>query len=113
MTSRKGKKLTGPLAKLRRRQQDRKCFYCRESLNGDESPDHFIPRTRGGRDAWTNLVIAHRRCNLDKGERLPTCAEFEKFREVTGHMPPRTQTAIRQMKIDQRLDDFDHRVNTP
>mgnify|MGYP001810419308 CR=1 FL=1 len=33
--------------------------------------DHVIPRSRGGRTNWTNVVTACSCCNLMKGNRLP------------------------------------------
>jgi len=48
------------------------CQYC-----GDEFPaqdltfDHVIPRSRGGRTTWENVVTACSCCNLKKGSRLP------------------------------------------
>jgi 5-methylcytosine-specific restriction endonuclease McrA len=30
-----------------------------------------VPRSRGGQDAWDNVVAACRRCNHHKGNRLP------------------------------------------
>jgi 5-methylcytosine-specific restriction endonuclease McrA len=48
------------------------CMYC-----GDEFPeghltrDHVIPLSRGGRDAWSNVVAACKGCNARKGNRLP------------------------------------------
>lgn len=46
-----------------------RCQYCnqRERL----TVDHVIPRSRGGRDQWTNLVAACIRCNNKKGNRTP------------------------------------------
>ncbi|MGH7211460.1 MAG: HNH endonuclease [Acetobacteraceae bacterium] len=48
------------------------CQYC-----GDRHPtpdltfDHVVPRSRGGRTIWTNVVTACGGCNLRKGSRLP------------------------------------------
>jgi len=48
------------------------CLFC-----GQEHPeegltrDHVIPLSRGGRDAWSNVVSACRRCNAHKGRRTP------------------------------------------
>jgi 5-methylcytosine-specific restriction endonuclease McrA len=48
------------------------CQYC-----GDRRPtpdltfDHVIPRSRGGRTTWENVVTACGFCNLRKGSRLP------------------------------------------
>ncbi|NJO55367.1 MAG: HNH endonuclease, partial [Rhodospirillales bacterium] len=33
--------------------------------------DHVIPRARGGRTEWVNVVTACEPCNLRKGHRLP------------------------------------------
>lgn len=51
------------------KRDDYSCVYCnaRESL----TLDHVIPRSRGGRDSWDNLVTACQRCNTEKGDRTP------------------------------------------
>ena len=45
------------------------CQYC----GGHEELtfDHVIPRSRGGRTTWENVVAACSACNLKKGNRLP------------------------------------------
>lgn len=44
-----------------------------ESLSGmhPDGPtvDHIVPLSRGGWDGWDNVQLAHRRCNLAKGNR--------------------------------------------
>jgi len=48
------------------------CQYCGESLpTHDLTFDHVIPRARGGRTSWENVVTACSPCNLVKGSRLP------------------------------------------
>lgn len=46
------------------------CQYC-----GSEKPgltvDHVIPRSRGGRSVWENIVAACAACNRRKGSRMP------------------------------------------
>lgn len=37
----------------------------------DFTVDHIIPRSRGGRDQWTNTACACSSCNHRKGDRLP------------------------------------------
>jgi 5-methylcytosine-specific restriction endonuclease McrA len=37
----------------------------------DFSIDHIIPRSRGGKDTWTNTICACAACNHRKGNRLP------------------------------------------
>jgi 5-methylcytosine-specific restriction endonuclease McrA len=49
-----------------------RCQYCgREPGVRDLNVDHVVPRSRGGRDSWDNLVIACRPCNLQKGKNTP------------------------------------------
>jgi 5-methylcytosine-specific restriction endonuclease McrA len=45
------------------------CQYCR--AGEDLTFDHVIPRSRGGRTTWENIVTACARCNLSKGGRTP------------------------------------------
>lgn len=48
------------------------CQYCGLSFSAqDLTFDHVIPRSRGGRTVWTNVVAACGPCNLRKGNRLP------------------------------------------
>ncbi len=49
------------------------CQYCSQRLPTPQLTfDHVIPRSRGGRTSWGNVVAACSRCNLKKGNRLPT-----------------------------------------
>ena len=41
------------------------CQYC--GAMGEMTFDHVIPRSRGGRTTWENVVAACGRCNLKKG----------------------------------------------
>lgn len=44
------------------------CLYCGKFFLGKElTRDHIIPRCRGGKDKWVNVVAACRRCNQYKG----------------------------------------------
>jgi 5-methylcytosine-specific restriction endonuclease McrA len=46
--------------------------YTGKLLRPDEgSLDHILPRSRGGADAWENLVWAAKEVNARKGNRLP------------------------------------------
>jgi 5-methylcytosine-specific restriction endonuclease McrA len=48
------------------------CQYCGEPFaSHDLTFDHVIPRSRGGRTTWENVVTACSVCNLLKGSRLP------------------------------------------
>lgn len=55
------------------RERDRnRCQYTGRVLTPHEgSLDHVVPRSRGGRDTWENLVWAARDVNQRKADRLP------------------------------------------
>ena len=44
------------------------CAYCKGPA---ETIDHVLPRSRGGRHAWENVVAACAKCNHTKGDRTP------------------------------------------
>jgi 5-methylcytosine-specific restriction endonuclease McrA len=45
------------------------CQYC--GSKDDLTFDHVIPRSKGGRTTWENVVTACAPCNLRKSDRLP------------------------------------------
>ncbi len=48
------------------------CQYCDYKRPAPELTfDHVIPRARGGRTSWENVVTACGACNLRKGSKLP------------------------------------------
>jgi 5-methylcytosine-specific restriction endonuclease McrA len=49
--------------------------------------DHVIPRSRGGRTSWDNVVTACGPCNLRKGSRLPRECQ------MIPHQAPRQPTS--------------------
>lgn len=49
-----------------------RCCYCGRGFPSDElNLEHVVPRSRGGRTDWFNVVTACIPCNLRKGNRLP------------------------------------------
>lgn len=46
------------------------CQYCGKH-GGELTVDHVVPKSRGGRSVWENLVTACRGCNLKKKNRTP------------------------------------------
>lgn len=49
-----------------------RCQYCGCVPREDDlTIDHVIPRSRGGRTTWENVVLACTRCNTRKGNHLP------------------------------------------
>ena len=48
------------------------CQYCAErGSTADLTFDHVLPKSRGGRTTWENVVTACAGCNLEKGGRTP------------------------------------------
>ena len=59
-------------AKTIRDRDGNRCQYTGVLLRPDEgSLDHVLPRSRGGKDAWENLVWSDKTVNAKKGNRLP------------------------------------------
>jgi len=54
------------------------CQYCRRKLPVEECTfDHVIPRVRGGKTCWTNVVLCCTNCNCKKGGRTPEEASMQ------------------------------------
>ena len=44
------------------------CQYCKQMFSNKElTLDHVIPRSKGGKTTWTNIVSACKQCNNQKG----------------------------------------------
>ena len=50
------------------RRDNHRCAYCGKVAN---TIDHVQPKSRGGADAWDNLVAACVRCNNEKADKTP------------------------------------------
>ena len=77
------------------------CQYC--DRRNDLTIDHVIPRSRGGRDTWDNVVVACLRCNVTKGSRTPKEAGMKlkttpcrPFNFVHFELSKQHQTNVRQ-----------------
>jgi 5-methylcytosine-specific restriction endonuclease McrA len=47
-----------------------KCFYCKVDISlSDATLDHKLARSKGGENKLSNLVVACRFCNHEKGDR--------------------------------------------
>jgi 5-methylcytosine-specific restriction endonuclease McrA len=73
--------------------QGGRCFYCGEPVGAKATFDHLIPQAYGGTDDPGNIVLAHRRCNRAKADRLPTPEEIDRLvaqrkRSRLGVWPP-------------------------
>ena len=59
-----------------------RCQYCGARKPTDElTYDHVIPRSRGGRTTWTNIVTCCESCNRHKADRTPGEAGMRLQRE--------------------------------
>lgn len=59
-------------ARAIRERDGNRCQYTGRVLRPEEgSLDHVLPRSRGGKDEWTNLVWSDKAVNAKKGNRLP------------------------------------------
>lgn len=53
------------------------CQYCGVIQSSRElTIDHVLPRSRGGKNTWTNLVACCKKCNQKKRDRTPTEASM-------------------------------------
>jgi len=59
-----------------------KCQYCSKE---DESQaltiDHVVPRSKGGKNTWQNLVTACKKCNQKKGDKTPKEANMKLLKQ--------------------------------
>ena len=63
------------------------CQYCSKVFDVRElNLDHVVPRDKGGRTTWENLVTSCIRCNTRKGNKLPSEARMFPLQEPR---PPR------------------------
>lgn len=60
------------------------CQYCGGKFTTEDlTYDHVIPRSRGGKTEWTNIVTCCITCNRDKGGRTPQEAGMRLVRKPT------------------------------
>src|SRR5439155_18739275 len=85
---------------------DETCQYCGKRSR-DLTLDHIVPRSRGGKSTWDNLVASCRACNGRKGNRL--------LKEVNMHLirQPRALTQeyagfflLRYPKLREAYEQF-------
>lgn len=58
------------------------CQYCGEMLSKDyETLDHIIPKCRGGKHSWKNVVACCKQCNARKADNTPEEANMPLLRQ--------------------------------
>jgi 5-methylcytosine-specific restriction endonuclease McrA len=76
-----------------------RCQYCGKKFATDAlSLDHVVPRVRGGKATWDNIVCACLRCNVRKGGRTPREAGMKLVKEP---IAPRTSPVV-TVKLSHR-----------
>lgn len=54
------------------------CQYCAQQFRPEALTfDHLIPKSRGGKTTWENVVTACSKCNLRKGNFLPDVVKMQ------------------------------------
>lgn len=54
------------------------CQYCTQKVALDKfTYDHVLPRSRGGKTAWDNIVVSCLKCNQRKEDRTPEEAKMK------------------------------------
>jgi 5-methylcytosine-specific restriction endonuclease McrA len=82
------------------------CQYCLQRLSTAElSLDHVMPRSRGGKTTWDNVVSACRRCNVRKGSRTPAEANMGLRRPA---YKPQRNPAVSIKLADERYASWKH-----
>ncbi len=76
-----------------------RCQYCSHRGAGKElTLDHVLPRSRGGKHCWTNVVTACYRCNDRKGRLTPREANMHLLRDPVA---PKRSPEIKR-KLEER-----------
>jgi len=94
------------------------CQYCQEKLNSfDLTIDHVIPRVKGGKTTWENIVCACYVCNSIKGHRSkmkpiknPVKPDYYQLLENARKMPIRipSEKWIKYLGWDENLVTVTH-----
>lgn len=81
------------------------CQYCeRKLLVRDLNIDHVMPRSRGGKSTWDNLVTSCRHCNLKKGGMTPEEAKMNLRRLPT---KPSWSAAVQLAASPRRFQEWE------
>lgn len=77
------------------------CQYCGcQPRESELTIDHILPRSRGGKTTWENVVLACGRCNTRKGSHLPAECNMHPMR------PPRKPTWLQALaRLDHAEDN--------
>ena len=96
-----------------------RCQYCGKQYHQDElTCDHVIPRSRGGRAEWNNIVSCCVQCNRKKGGQTPGEAGLHLIKTPTrpswhwgfqvrfaNKRPPREWRIYLHIYLDKRIEE--------
>ncbi len=75
------------------------CQYTGKKLTKDQSTiDHVIPRSKGGQDTWTNMVVCDKTLNSKKGNKLNSELGLKLRKEPIEPSPTPMSALIREAK---------------
>jgi 5-methylcytosine-specific restriction endonuclease McrA len=83
------------------------CQYTGEHVGKNGNLDHVVPRDRGGRDSFENLVWSKKEINSLKANRLPHEAGLRLLRKPTAPKPIPVSATVREA----RHPDWKHFLN--
>ena len=99
------------------KEQEEFCPYCGAKIspaqlfNGEADIDHILPHWRSLDDSMANKVVAHRRCNTEKGDHTPRewleesdPERYERALRIAQRLPYGKQRKFQQKEI--QLEDF-------
>ena len=76
---------------------ERICQYCEKIVPFDEQTlDHVLPKSKGGKSTWENLVLACRTCNTFKADFLLEECGMKLLRQ-----PVRPKAGIQYQSLDK------------
>jgi 5-methylcytosine-specific restriction endonuclease McrA len=75
------------------------CQYTGKKLTKDQSTiDHVIPRSKGGLDTWTNMVVCDKTLNSKKGNKMNSELGLKLKKEPVEPSPTPVSALIREAK---------------
>ena len=85
-----------------------KCQYCGERFQSEElTYDHILPKSRGGKTEWENIVTCCVECNRKKGGRTPQEASMKLIRKpVCPAWVPAARITIGFREVPQSWRDY-------
>lgn len=86
-----------------------RCQYCGNGFEASQlNMDHVIPRDRGGRTSWENIVTSCIKCNSRKANRLPHQANMHLIRKPER---PRWRPFVSSLIGQDYESEWEHFIN--